>query len=404
MEISALNLEDDLSGHTTPFHAALGKAVLDEYSVATVPIIEFRKRNKGLSPWRLPRALGDPSASLPSSPVIYHPKKSLDAPNLLDDYYTNALTWVSSDTFAVALGPAVYLYNTRTNSISELTTLRGDIVAATSLLHLPPGDLAIGTSRGHTEIWDVAAERIKVRYRSHNFRVGSLATDESILTSGSMDSKIIHHDTRMDRCRPLATLGGHFGEVCGLQWSSDGTYLASGASDHLVCVWKKDFNSRRQFPLHTIRDHCAAVKALAWRPLGPSAMLATGGGRSDRTIKQWRVSVDACTLLRSTDAGAQVTGLLWSLPQHHAHDELLASQGSDVVAYSAASMSPTAKYVGDAVRVLNLAQSPTGGLLVTSGAHEVVQLWDGRPRLKFGSTQRRKPTPSSSMLDVGQIR
>ena len=184
MQISALNLEDDLSGHTTPFHAALGKAVLDEYSVATVPIIEFRKRNKGLSPSKLPRALGEPSASLPSSPVIYRPKKSLDAPNLLDDYYTNALTWVSVDTFAVALGPAVYLYNTRTNLISELTTLRGDAVAATSLLHLPPGDLAIGTSRGHTEIWDVAAERIKVRYRSHNFRVGSLASDGSILTSG----------------------------------------------------------------------------------------------------------------------------------------------------------------------------------------------------------------------------
>jgi len=38
-----------------------------------------------------------------------------------------------------------------------------------------------------------------------------------------------------------------------------------------------------------LTDHTAAVKALSWSP-HRNCLLATGGGSTDKTIKQWDIS------------------------------------------------------------------------------------------------------------------
>lgn len=48
-------------------------------------------------------------------------------------------------------------------------------------------------------------------------------------------------------------------------------------------------------------DHTAAVKALAWNPNTPN-ILASGGGKSDKTIKFW--NMNTLKMVDNVDAGS----------------------------------------------------------------------------------------------------
>jgi WD40 repeat protein len=49
--------------------------------------------------------------------------KTLDAPEILDDFYLNLLSWSSKNILAVGLGSCVYLWNQCTGQVTELTDL-----------------------------------------------------------------------------------------------------------------------------------------------------------------------------------------------------------------------------------------------------------------------------------------
>ena len=50
-------------------------------------------------------------------------ERTLDAPELVDDYYLNLLDWGSSNVLAIALGTTVYLWDASNGSTSELVTV-----------------------------------------------------------------------------------------------------------------------------------------------------------------------------------------------------------------------------------------------------------------------------------------
>ena len=78
--------------------------------------------------------------------------------------------------------------------------------------------------------------------------------------SGSRSGNIHHHDVRVAE-HHVGTLSAHTQEVCGLRWSPDGKYLASGANDNLLCVWPAQTTAGSSTqPLHTFSQHQAAVK------------------------------------------------------------------------------------------------------------------------------------------------
>lgn len=83
------------------------------------------------------------------------PERTLDAPDLLDDYYLNLLDWSSSNILAIALGGTVYLWDATTSSIEELMTVDEEDGPVTSVSWAPDGQyLAVGLNNSTVQLWD----------------------------------------------------------------------------------------------------------------------------------------------------------------------------------------------------------------------------------------------------------
>ncbi|KAF8671746.1 hypothetical protein HU200_049867 [Digitaria exilis] len=320
-------------------------------------------------------------------------ERTLDAPELVDDYYLNLLDWGSNNVLSIALGDTVYLWDASSGSTSELVSVDEDSGPISSVSWAPDGrHIAVGLNSSDVQLWDTSSNRLLRTLRGvHEARVGSLAWNNSILTTGSMDGKIVNNDVRI-RNHVVQTYKGHSQEVCGLKWSGSGQQLASGGNDNLLHIWDVSMASsmpsagRNQW-LHRLDDHTAAVKALAWCPF-QSNLLATGGGGSDRCIKFWNTHTGAC--LNSVDTGSQVCSLLWNKNER----ELLSSHGftqNQLTLWKYPSMVKMAELTGHTSRVLFMAQSPDGCTVASAAADETLRFWN-----VFGNPEAPKPAAKAS--------
>ncbi|XP_032678729.1 cell division cycle protein 20 homolog isoform X2 [Odontomachus brunneus] len=300
------------------------------------------------------------------------PDRILDAPEIIDDYYLNLVDWSNSNILAVALGANVYLWNAETGSIQQLFELdSNDYVCSVSWIQEGP-HLAIGTTLGNTELWDCSEmKRVRVM-NGHTARVGSLSWNSHVLSSGCRLGKIVHHDVRQ-RNHLISTLNAHSQEICGLKWSNDGKYLASGGNDNMLLIWASiaGQNHTQTQPVYTINQHNAAVKALAWCPW-QNNVLASGGGTADRTIRFWNCNTGAC--LNNIDTRSQVCSLLWSTN----YKEIISGHGyaqNQLTIWKYPAMTKVAELTGHTSRVLHLAMSPDGTTVLSAGADETLRLW-----------------------------
>jgi len=319
------------------------------------------------------------------------PSRILDAPDLLDDYYLNLISWSDTNILAVALGQAVYLWNAGTGEINELCTFDPSPHAYVSSVQWTQQGgvhLAIGTSTGAVQLWDVQQGKQLRSMDGHIDRVGSLAWNNHNLSSGGRESIIVNHDVRVAR-HNTATLSGHSQEVCGLTWSPDGSTLASGGNDNKLMLWDASASGATASPRFTLTDHQAAVKALAWSPHERN-LLATGGGTADRCIKLWNSQTGA--ILNSVDTGSQVCALQWNPFEK----ELLSSHGfarNQLCLWKYPTMAKVKELDGHTARVLHMACSPDGSTIVSAAADETLRFWNvfAQP----GKTAKR----SAEMLD-----
>nr|GMD49533.1 cell division cycle 20.2, cofactor of APC complex-like [Ipomoea batatas]GMD56615.1 cell division cycle 20.2, cofactor of APC complex-like [Ipomoea batatas]GMD58516.1 cell division cycle 20.2, cofactor of APC complex-like [Ipomoea batatas] len=296
-------------------------------------------------------------------------ERTLDAPDIVDDYYLNLLDWGSSNVLSIALGSTVYLWDASDGSTSELVTIDDENGPVTSVKWAPDGrHIAVGLNNSDVQLWDTTANRLLRTLRGgHQSRVGALDWNNHILTTGGMDGLINNNDVRI-RAPIVETYRGHHQEVCGLKWSASGQQLASGGNDNLLHIWDRSTassNSSTQW-LHRLEDHTAAVKALAWCPFQGN-LLASGGGGSDRCIKFWNTHTGAC--VNSVDTGSQNQLTLWKYP----------------------SMVKMAELTGHTSRVLYMAQSPDGCTVASAAGDETLRFWN-----VFGTPEVAKQAPKSN--------
>jgi len=318
------------------------------------------------------------------------PVRILDAPDMLDDYYLNILSWSSTNVLAVALSQCVYLWDATTSDIKELMNVDsnpGDYISSVSFIQEGGSHLAVGTASNTVQLWDVQAGRSVRSMDGHSSRVSALAWNGHLLASGSKDNTVITHDVRIQN-HIVGKMSKHTQEVCGLAWSPDGAYLASGANDNTLCIMDTaSMHTLDATPVHMLTDHQAAVKALAWSPHERN-LLATGGGTADRCIKFWNAQSGA--LLNSIDTGSQVCALQWSPFEK----EILSSHGyaeNQLCLWKYPTMAKVKELKGHTSRVLHLATSPDGSMVCSGAADETLRFWNifasesGKKKNDYGS-------------------
>lgn len=162
------------------------------------------------------------------------PEKILDAPGMIDDFYLNLLDWSNQNVVAIALDQNVYLMDYSTKRINQIKPKsERERITSLSWMGLNRDTLAIGMENGTVELWDTEQNKNFRIMTGHTQRVSSLSWNQNILTTGSLDTKIINHDIRCSD-HIVSLFEEHTKEVCGLKWSFDGTQLASGSNDNTL--------------------------------------------------------------------------------------------------------------------------------------------------------------------------
>nr|XP_023874828.1 cell division cycle 20.2, cofactor of APC complex-like [Quercus suber] len=378
---------------SSPSREAYRKHLAETFNMNRTRILAFKDKPPAsvelFPPHFFSSAPQDKSAK-PRRHIPQTSERTLDAPDIVDDYYLNLLDWGSSNVLAIALGNTVYLWDGSNGSTSELVTIDDEDGPVTSVNWAPDGQhIAIGLNNSEVQLWDSTANRqLRTLRGGHRLRVGSLAWNNHILTTGGMGGLIINNDVRV-RSHIVETYRGHEQEVCGLKWSPSGRQLASGGNDNRLFIWDRSMassNAATQW-LHRLEEHTSAVKALAWCPF-QSNLLASGGGGDDRSIKFWNTHTGAC--LNSVDTGSQVCALLWNKNER----ELLSSHGfsqNQLTLWKYPSMVKMAELTGHTSRVLFMAQSPDGCTVATAAADETLKFWN-----VFGAPQVAKPAPKAN--------
>uniref|UniRef100_A0A7E4VJQ9 Fizzy-related protein homolog n=1 Tax=Panagrellus redivivus TaxID=6233 RepID=A0A7E4VJQ9_PANRE len=323
----------------------------------------------------------------PLRKISKNPYKVLDAPELQDDFYLNLVDWSSQNILSVGLNTCVYLWSACNSQVVKLCDLGLDTDSVTSVQWAEKGDyLAVGTNRGKLQIWDAHAQKIVQQFDAHSGRIGCLAWNGDLICSGSRDRGICVRDQRVppgDETR----LNDHRQEVCGLKWSPNKQYLASGGNDNQLLVWSLN----RTNPIQAYTDHNAAVKALAWSP-HHHGVLVSGGGTADRCLRFWNTLTG--TSISVVDTGSQVCNVAWS--KHTS--ELVSTHGysyNHVVLWKYPQMRSVANLTGHTHRVLYLAMSPDGESIVTGAGDETLRFW-------HVFSGKAKPSPIQSKLDLSK--
>ena len=284
--------------------------------------------------------------------ILTAPERVLDAPGLQDDYYMNLLDWSAQNQVVIGLDKTVYVWNGDNGVVSELFEADENDYVSTVKWSPDGAYVAIGLGTGSIQLWDVETSKRLRTMRGHRSRVGVASWNRELLTTGDRSGLIFNHDVRLAD-HHVATLDTHAGEVCGLEWRSDGQHLASGGNDNLVCIWD---NRNLSQPKWVKDTHRAAIKAVAWCPWQLN-LLATGGGAQDKHIHFWNSTTGA--RVNSIDTGSQVTALRWS----GIYKEIVSCHGfpdNQLCVWNYPSLVKVCEIPAHETRVLHAALSPDG--------------------------------------------
>jgi cell division cycle protein 20 (cofactor of APC complex) len=328
--------------------------------------------------------------------VFFRWKMQIGVQGVVDDYYMKLVDWSSTDLIAVAVRDAVHLYDSRRTLVHQIYMKKSGVEPALDRVSALAWSgasecIALGNVYGSIELWDpVRCTRQRTMQTPGRFVfIYNMTWNHSVLSVGDRGGWIVHHDVRI-KDHVVSSWKAHSTGVCGLAWSPDGAFLASGGNDDVVNIWSRGvcFSTQQQ-PLTRFTQHTAAVKALAWHPTR-RGLICSGGGTLDGSIKTWDAQTGSVE--RSVDTHSQVSSLVW-LREKNA---LLSSHGYpgfSLKAWRPSDLELVEDVHAHRERVLGLSQSPDGRTLASLSADATLVLWD------LASSKTR-----SRVLDVNTIR
>ena len=295
------------------------------------------------------------------------PFKVLDAPYLQDDYYLNVLDWSINNNLAVGLANSVYIWNYHSNGVKKLTYYDDYNIVSGLSWDRKSEKLGIGTLNGEVEIWDFVKQKKILSFEDHNERVGAISLIDNYFLTGSRDRRILFYDIRASYEGPVKTYESHKQEVCGIKWSPNKEYFASGGNDNKLFV----YSPKTTTPIMK-KTHKAAVKALGWSEKHYN-LLATGAGTADRHLRLW--DLNKKELVYEKDTGSQICNLVFSKLEN----EIITTHGfsnNEINIWNLKGLENVSKLGGHSSRVLYLALSPEGRYIVTGAGDETLRFWD----------------------------
>ncbi|KAG6825350.1 hypothetical protein H0H92_004008 [Tricholoma furcatifolium] len=150
----------------------------------------------------------------------------------------------------------------------------------------PTDILAIGTSKGVVQLWDIRTRKRVLTLPSKNpTGVTALAWNGPVLTVGGEKGTIRHYDTRVrPKAEQVGKITRHQATVTCLKWNMDGKILASGDGAGMVYCWEWPAKSSSgRIPMDVGEfvqrrkkmQHPGPISALAFCPWQPR-LLASG--------------------------------------------------------------------------------------------------------------------------------
>ena len=197
------------------------------------------------------------------------------------------MDWSAKGKIAVGLQDEIYLWNQQSKEVHKLGPKRDpNSTLASPDSHLQAGRFvtAIKYNQDGSELAVADSTKVSLIWNQSDFSLAgvtpttegsayacSLAWNHHVLSCGQKDGAITLWDTRLSlgqgkNCGLICQLEGARRDICGLTWSHNDRYLASGSDEGVVSIWdiRTLSQSPKVKPLLSIRAHNAAVKALDW--------------------------------------------------------------------------------------------------------------------------------------------
>uniref|UniRef100_A0AC35U0Y7 WD_REPEATS_REGION domain-containing protein n=1 Tax=Rhabditophanes sp. KR3021 TaxID=114890 RepID=A0AC35U0Y7_9BILA len=333
----------------------------------------------------------------------------LDAPNILDDFYTNPVDWGQNNLVAVALSDSVYVWDPVTGDAEELFSIEGNGIVITSVKFTNTAQyISVGTNDGKIHVIDVEAKRKTRTITSQMSKIGCQTWNHNNLTVGTGSGGIYHHDARVKEHK-ISMTSAHNEEVCGLAWSHDKKYLASSGADCNIQVWNgASAYSNPDFIYKTLVGHTGSVKALAfptWTYFYDC--LASGGATNDGTVKLWNLGTGE--IVREIETHSSVNGIYIN----EEYREVLSFHGNSanrVSAWSFDQLKPLHSYGAYPERIISHAISPGHEYVLTASADQVIKIWQmfqpkdekKRSKVEMGFYERQEKSWSNGVLKETQ--
>ncbi|MEO1373067.1 MAG: neuraminidase-like domain-containing protein [Cyanobacteria bacterium J06635_10] len=265
---------------------------------------------------------------------------------------------------------------------SPIKTLSGHTGLVNSVNFSPNGSLlASGGDDGHKNnqiiIWDIEKGDEYFRLEDNILSEGSrvvydvnFSPDGTLLASGAADGKIKIWNLKTGQV--IRTLEGHTGIANSVNFSPDGALLGYGATDRKIKIW----NLKTGQVIHTLEGHTGLVNSVNFSP--DSALLASGCNSNE--IKIW--NVETGQLIHTLEGFT--LHVVRSVNFNHDGSLLAAiGRGREIKIWNVETGQVIRTLEGDTKQVNSINFSPDGALLASVGIDKKIKIWNIAQTIKL---------------------